>query len=195
MASVWISSRRNSFISCLAASARDADWRMILMARSRLPNSFRKPARMCSRSCSSRSSCSRRRVTTSRRKSRKWRHSSRSVRRAGWPTPGVAVGTSAVRLTLKLICRLVCLNRYAITASGEASGLISTTMRTMSVDSSRTSVACGRRRLMMCSAISSTMRALFAVYGIEVTITTLAALVGAVDCTAPRRRTAPWPVS
>ncbi len=57
--------------------------------------------------------------------------------------PAWRSATSAVRLTLKLICRPVCLNRYAITASGEASGLISTTMRTMSVDSSRTSMACG----------------------------------------------------
>ena len=49
-------------------------------------------------------------------------------------------------LTLKLVCSCVFLKTYAITSSGSESRLISRTMRTSLVDSSRTSTRCASFR-------------------------------------------------
>ena len=60
------------------------------------------------------SSCSSRCVTTSRRKCRKCQSIAFRSRRSGRPTSAFSVGIRQVRLTLKLVCSGVCLNRYAM---------------------------------------------------------------------------------
>ena len=66
--------------------------------------------------------------------------------RAGRP-PEFSVGTRHVRLTGKLVCSGVCLNRYAITIFSSASLFSSSSIRTSSVDTSFTSSSGGSLRL------------------------------------------------
>ena len=90
---------------------------MIWIASSRFLKTIAKPSRMWIRSSRFLSSYRSRRVTTSRRKSRKcWRIDFRSSR-SGTATSAPAAGSRQVRLTLKLICSGVFLNRYASAAS------------------------------------------------------------------------------
>ena len=69
-------------------------------------------------SCSS--SCSRRLVTTSRRKWRKYQSICLRSRRSGRPTSAFSVGTRHVMLTANVVCSDVFLNRYAITRLSSA---------------------------------------------------------------------------
>ena len=65
--------------------------------------------------------------------------------------------------TLKFVCSGVCLYRYAMTISAPASRLISSTMRTSAVLSSRTSVSGASFRSRTRSPIFATRLALFTV--------------------------------
>ena len=103
------------------------------------------------------SSCSSRLVTTSSRKWRKCQSICVQVEPLRPADLGVAsVGTRQVRLTMKLVCSGVCLNRYAITIFSSASFFSSSAIRTSSVETSLTSTSGGSLRLSATSAIRST---------------------------------------
>ena len=100
---------------CLPTCGRSSGSRRARRRPSRSP-------RGCGRaSCSASSSCSSRLVTTSRRKWRKCQSIACRSSRSGRPTSGFSVGIRQVRLTMKLVCSGVCLNRYAITIFSSAS--------------------------------------------------------------------------
>ncbi len=100
-------------------------------------------------------------MTTSSRNFRKYQRIWCRSSRSGRPTSGFSVGTRHVRFTGTLVCSGVCLHRYAITSLGSTSFLIVSSIRTSSVDTSRTSTSGGSLRSMTTSAMRSTSVALF----------------------------------
>ena len=129
-----------------AASALPSDLRMMAMISSRASKTFSNPSRMWMRFFSCSSSCSSRLVTTSSRKCRKCQSICLRSSRSGRPASAFSVGTRQVRLTAKLVCSGVCLNRYAMTIFSSASRFSSSAIRTSSVDRSLTSTRCGSLR-------------------------------------------------
>ena len=168
MASVCSASSENCAMIFSAESALPSDLRMILMISSSASKTFSKPSRMWMRRLSWANSCSKRLVTTSRRKWRKCQSICLRSRRSGRPASAFSVGTRHVMLTANVVCNDVCLNRYAMTRLSSAPDLTSSSIRTSSVETSRTSTRYGILRLSTTSPICSTNCDLFTAYGMLV---------------------------